>query len=97
MAGSSPAHITSYSSLQEVYVHVSPSAIGSISYAEDDNRHYLGVKAAVVGKDGRSQFCCFVLECDNEVSHTHTGLAASAKLTILIHSGNCKTNLQFCG
>lgn len=42
--------------------------IGSVSYAEDDNRHYLGIKAAVVSKDGKSQYFCYVIECDNEVS-----------------------------
>ena len=48
-------------------MQVAPAAIGSLSYAEDDNRHFLGVKAAVVNKAGRSQYCCYVLECDNEV------------------------------
>ena len=43
------------------------ATIGSLSYAEDDNRHFLGVKAAVVDKAGRSQLCCFVMEGSNEV------------------------------
>ena len=41
--------------------------VGSMSYAEDDNRHYLGIKAAVVSNDERSQYVCYVIECDNEV------------------------------
>lgn len=49
------------------FVEVPMATVGSLSYAEDDDRHYLGVKAAVVSKDGRSQFCCYVLECNNEV------------------------------
>lgn len=49
------------------FVEVPMATVGSLSYAEDDDRHYLGVKAAVVSKDGRSQFCCYILECNNEV------------------------------
>lgn len=41
--------------------------VGSLSYAEDDDRHFLGIKAAIVSKDGRSQYVCYVVECDNEV------------------------------
>ena len=44
------------------------ATVGSLSYAEDENRHFLGLKAAIVSKDGRSQFCCYILECDSEVS-----------------------------
>lgn len=46
------------------------ATVGSLSYAEDDNRHYLGVKAVVMQKDGRSQYCCYVIECANEVLQT---------------------------
>ena len=54
---------------QIAYVEVPMVTVGSMSYAEDDDRHYLGIKAAVVSKDGRSQYVCYVVECDNEVRH----------------------------
>ena len=44
------------------------ATVGSLSYAEDENRHFLGLKAAIVRKDGQSQFVCYILECDSEVS-----------------------------
>ena len=52
-----------------MYLQVATAAVGSLCYAEDDGRHYLGVKAAVVTKAGRNQFCCYVLECDSEVKN----------------------------
>lgn len=54
---------------QIAYVEVPMVTVGSMSYAEDDDRHYLGIKAAVVSKDGRSQYVCYVVECDSEVRH----------------------------
>ncbi len=50
-----------------MYVELPLATIGSLSYAEDENRHFLGIKAAVVDKAGRSLLCCFVLEGDTEV------------------------------
>ena len=53
---------------QVLYMELPTATVGSLSYAEDENRHFLGLKAAIVSKDGRSQFCCYILECDSEVS-----------------------------
>ena len=55
--------------LQNLYIELPMATVGSLSYAEDDNRHYLGVKAVVMQKDGKSQYCCYVLECENEASN----------------------------
>ena len=60
-----------------VYVQCSIPALGSFSYAEDDNRHILGVKTAEVVEGGSSggeggsegvRYCCHMLECSSEVS-----------------------------
>lgn len=57
------------------------ATVGSLAYAEDDGRHILGIKAtrqsqvgsSSVGKgtetdDKETSYCCYVFECDNEVS-----------------------------
>ena len=55
------------------------ASLGSLSYAEDDNRHILGIKTTqpptAAGatlteedlQDTKRKFCCHVLECDSEV------------------------------
>ena len=68
------------------FVEVPMATVGSLSYAEDDDRHYLGVKAAVVSKDGRSQFCCHILECNNEVYKKQINLTI---FFTFISLGNC--------
>lgn len=56
------------------------SSLGSLSYAEDDNRHIVGIKTTqavtaslstgdpLAGQASEANFCCHILECDNEVS-----------------------------
>lgn len=67
-----------------MYTEVLLSAIGSLSYAEDDGKHILGLKAvqptAVGGASpgiattptasevGDGLYCCYVIECANEAS-----------------------------
>lgn len=41
------------------------TTVGSLSYAEDDDRHFIGIKADIV--NGQNQYVCYVIECDNEV------------------------------
>jgi len=73
------------------YGEIPVSSIGSLSYAEDDSRHLLGVKAtgpvalaASINSDMEvpmesSTFCCYVMECANEVCRIndfHVGVAS---------------------
>ena len=51
-----------------MFVELPIATVGSLSYAEDENRHYFGIKAAVVDKAGQSQLCCYILEGESEVS-----------------------------
>ena len=39
--------------------------IGSLSYAEDDGKHVLGIKTPAA--DESQGYCCHVLECADEV------------------------------
>ena len=70
-------------SIQLMYAEVVVSSLGSLSYAEDDGKHILGLKAvqpmAVGGaslgtatptpSDGHGAlYCCYVIECANEAS-----------------------------
>jgi hypothetical protein len=48
------------------YFEVAMPNVGSLSCAEDEDRHFLGIKAAIVAKDGKSQYVCYILECHNE-------------------------------
>ena len=58
------------------------ASLGSISYAEDEGRHVVGIKTAQPATtaastlsgadtstppDSDGKFCCHVLECENEV------------------------------
>ena len=59
------------------------ASLGSLSYAEDENRHILGIKTtkpATVSdstlsrgdlpmKGTDKKFCCHILECDSEVRY----------------------------
>ena len=56
---------------QVAYAEFPVAAVGSLAYAEDDNKHILGIKAVQTpppaeGGEGTG-YCCHVLECDNEV------------------------------
>jgi hypothetical protein len=66
---------------QVTYTEVMISSLGSLSYAEDDSRHIVGIKTAQAattagstlsaeptGEPGDIKFCCHVIECENEVS-----------------------------
>lgn len=83
-----------YSCLQVTYTEVLVASLCSLSYAEDDNRHILGIKttqrATVAGStltreedllahQSKGNFCCHVLECDSEVMPEHSyGLVLSS-------------------
>lgn len=69
--------------LQVTYTEIVISSLGSLSYAEDDNRHIVGIKttqptttaASTLGSEGSPiqeesevKYCCHVIECENEVS-----------------------------
>ena len=69
--------------MQVTYTEVMISSLGSLSYAEDENRHIVGIKTSqtattagstlTTGTTAESQetetkFCCHVIECENEVS-----------------------------
>ena len=52
------------------------TSVGSLAYAEDDNRHFLGIKTLGMGagegreggeEEDQGSYCCHVLECDKEV------------------------------
>lgn len=74
----SPALCTT---LQVTYTEIMIASLGSLSYAEDDNRHILGIKTTQPAtpsgstlnsggaalQDTEAKFCCHVLECDSEV------------------------------
>lgn len=61
------------------YTEIQVASLTSLSYAEDENRHILGVKTmqpATVSSSSLTErdlpadtgkFCCHVLECDSEV------------------------------
>lgn len=66
--------------LQVTYTEIMVASLGSLSYAEDDSRHIVGIKTtqpetssgsslsgAGVLHNTEGKFCCHVLECDNEV------------------------------
>lgn len=76
------------------YADFPVSSLGSLAYAEDDNRHLLGMKAVqqnLIGSSvggagggasiGSDNYCCYVLECDNEVS-TETSLVHVCMCTL---------------
>ena len=48
------------------------ASVGSLAYAEDENKHILGIKAVQspgpVAERERTNYCCHVLECDSEVT-----------------------------
>lgn len=59
------------------------ASLGSLSYAEDENKHIVGIKtpraATTAGatlttgatgepQDAETKFCCHIIECENEVS-----------------------------
>lgn len=59
------------------------ASLGSVSYAEDEGRHVVGIKTAqpvttdasllsgadsATPQDSDGKFCCHVLECENEVT-----------------------------
>ena len=48
-----------------MYVDVPAKMVTSVSYAEDDDRHIIGIKAAQLDKG----YCCHVIECADVVSH----------------------------
>ena len=52
------------------------ASVGSLSYAEDEGRHILGIKVAQsptsMNEEENSGFSCHVLECENEVSYSST-------------------------
>ena len=59
------------------------TSVGSLAYAEDDNRHFLGIKTLRVEEEGeggeeedRGSYCCHMLECDNEVCILQPFIAA---------------------
>ena len=51
--------------LQVLYAQFKTIKIGSLSYAEDDGNHILGIKTPTA--DDSEGYCCHVLECGNEV------------------------------
>jgi len=48
-----------------LYAQFKTVKIGSLSYAEDDGKHILGIKTPAV--DESNGYCCHVVECGNEV------------------------------
>ena len=69
---------------QVTYSEVPIASVGSLSYAEDDGRHILGIKALrhrqqqsgtgmEVGMG--DSYCCHVFECGSEVSLSGGGSA----------------------
>lgn len=69
------------------YTEILIASLGSLSYAEDENRHILGIKttqpATVAGStlsggdlakqaETKGRFCCHVIECDSEVKYFGT-------------------------
>lgn len=50
--------------IQDVYVDVPAKMVTSVCYAEDDDRHIIGMKA--VQQD--TGYCCHVIECADAVS-----------------------------
>ena len=53
--------------------------IGSLSYAEDDGKHVLGIKTPAA--DESQGYCCHVLECADEVC-AHTDIYTCIKFII---------------
>ena len=51
--------------LQVLYAQFNTVKIGSLSYAEDDGKHVLGIKTPAA--DESQGYCCHVLECADEV------------------------------
>ena len=51
--------------LQVLYAQFKTVKIGSLSYAEDDGKHVLGIKTPAA--DESQGYCCHVLECADEV------------------------------
>ena len=75
-----------------MYAEIPVSSLGSLSYAEDDGKHILGLKAiqptAVGGASlgiatptssdiGDGLYCCYVIECATEASTFKNPLAHS--------------------
>ena len=51
--------------MQTLYAQVQVSKIGSLSYAEDDGSHVIGLKVA--DPFDADSFACHVVECSSEV------------------------------
>lgn len=87
--------------LQQVtYTEVMIASVGSLSYAEDENRHILGIKtnqpATASGstlsegdlKDLEGKFCCHVLECDSEVIGGNIRILCVCLMDVTIGDGS---------
>lgn len=68
---------------QVTYTEIMVASLGSLSYAEDESRHIVGIKTAQSittaastlsttesppQEEGKIKYCCHILECENEVS-----------------------------
>jgi len=52
-----------------LYAQFKTVKIGSLSYADDDGRHILGIKTTAA--ESIDEYCCHVLECGSEVNRHH--------------------------
>lgn len=63
-------HMCIYTWLQVLYAQFKTVKIGSLSYAEDDGKHILGIKTPAANES--EGYCCHVLECADEVCAVYT-------------------------
>lgn len=87
-------------SLQVTYTEFLIASLGSLAYAEDDNRHILGLKAVRQLPDGGtteemdgSSYCCHVVECDSEVCWKIEVLTVIVSLYWCLITGGCTSDM----